>query len=703
MKDTTIPGVSFHSFGEGKMGPLIRAHDWSKTSLGPMKDWPNSLKTHVNMMLALPSAAIIFWGEDQVQIYNDAYSVIMGPRHPRHLGSTFQECWPEAYPIIDHWMKRVTINGEVVIVDRSLIPLTRHGFNEECYFTFTFSPLRNEEGKIEGLLQLVTEVTDTILSERRLDMLRKLSPSTDLESCSTTNLLDVLASNPRDIRFAQFFLHNGAPSPLQLAEGFGIGNQINKAPGYSEFMMLARDTYASGVPREIKNIQNLIPHAPIEPWDEPTTQAIVLPIRSNDLASSKGVVVFGISPRLKFDKNYYSFLLDAARELAIGMEADEQINRSMKTRKAYDFVNAIIENVPHMIFIKDAKELKFTRINRAGEELLGLTRDELCGKSDYDFFSKEEADFFTEKDRTTLASHKILDIPEEKIQTRLKGTRILHTKKVTLYDENGQPEFLMGISEDITEKKQFEEDHKKLSQEKIARAEAEKALILRDEFISIAAHELNTPLTALKMQIYLIRNFMVEMESERTQKFLEMMRNSEEKLNQFAKLVENLLEVSRARAGKLIIEKTEIDLCEIIHRVCKNCEHELLKAKCRLELHLETSVKGYWDPVRIEQVLTNLLSNAMKYGSGKSIEIVCKREINRAIIMVKDHGIGIAKEDQDRIFNRFERAVSMRAFGGFGLGLYITKQIVNAHGGEIRVESELGRGSTFIVELPLKS
>ena len=128
-----------------------------------------------------------------------------------------------------------------------------------------------------------------------------------------------------------------------------------------------------------------------------------------------------------------------------------------ENRHIQRFLDSVVDNLPHMLFVKDAKDLRFVRINKAGEDLLGYSRDELSGKSDYDFFPKEEADFFTARDREVLASGKQLDIPEEPIHTRTKGVRILHTKKLPILDASNQPLYLLGISEDITERKQAEE------------------------------------------------------------------------------------------------------------------------------------------------------------------------------------------------------------------------------------------------------
>ena len=375
---------------------------------------------------------------------------------------------------------------------------------------------------------------------------------------------------------------------------------------------------------------------------------------------------------------------------------------SAQTNKASLFLNAIVENIPDMIFIKEAKELRFTRFNKAGEELLGFSRNDLIGKNDFDFFPAEEAEFFTSIDRNVLAHKRLIEIPEESIQTKYKGQRILHTKKVPIYDENGEPEFLLGISEDITDKKQAEETQKKLWQEQQARLEAEKALKLRDDFISIAAHELRTPLTALSLQIQMLNKFSGHIESSQTEKFTNMMNSSQQQLNRFEKLVEDMLDVSRAAAGTLIFEKTEVNLSDVVRLVTKSLEPRYLKANCPLTLHLDPSVVGLWDKVRIEQVVTNLLSNAIKYGAGKPIEVSTKTDGTKAIFSVRDNGIGIAPSDQERIFNRFERAVSVKQYGGLGLGLYITHQIVTALSGQIRVHSELEKGSTFTVELPLK-
>ena len=148
-------------------------------------------------------------------------------------------------------------------------------------------------------------------------------------------------------------------------------------------------------------------------------------------------------------------IISVARDITRRKIAEEEMRR-MNT-----FLDSIVENIPNMLFLKDAGDLRFVRFNRAGEDLLGYSRDDLLGKSDYDFFPKEQADFFTEKDREVLRGKEVVDIPEELLETRNKGERTIHTKKVPILGANGEPEYLLGISEDITDHKRTEEKLKR--------------------------------------------------------------------------------------------------------------------------------------------------------------------------------------------------------------------------------------------------
>jgi signal transduction histidine kinase len=232
--------------------------------------------------------------------------------------------------------------------------------------------------------------------------------------------------------------------------------------------------------------------------------------------------------------------------------------------------------------------------------------------------------------------------------------------------------------------------------------QVEQAVRARDEFLSIASHELRTPLTPLKIQMQsLMRKLGPSGASEINWEVVaKMMQSSHRQIERLSRLIDELLDVSRINVGRLKLTVESHDLCQIVKNVVGNISttNEIAGP---IEIDADHPVVGQWDAFRLEQVVTNLLANAIKYGGGKLIQMSVSTVHNQARLVIQDHGIGIAKQDQTRIFERFERAVSSRHFGGLGLGLFITRQIVNSHGGSISVESEPGMGSRFIVDLPL--
>jgi len=228
------------------------------------------------------------------------------------------------------------------------------------------------------------------------------------------------------------------------------------------------------------------------------------------------------------------------------------------------------------------------------------------------------------------------------------------------------------------------------------------AVQAREEFLSIASHELKTPLTSLQLQVQMLqraaqRDTLARLPAERV---VTMLGTAERQTKHLVKLINTLLDISRISGGHLDLHREEIDLAEVVREVVAQLGPELAVAGCRLTVSAPAPVPGLWDRARLEQVVTNLLSNAVKYGRGQPIEVAVMGADDRARLVVRDQGIGIAPEHLSRIFERFERAVSAHNYGGLGLGLYIVRQIVEAHGGAIHVTSTPGEGSTFVVDLP---
>jgi signal transduction histidine kinase len=231
---------------------------------------------------------------------------------------------------------------------------------------------------------------------------------------------------------------------------------------------------------------------------------------------------------------------------------------------------------------------------------------------------------------------------------------------------------------------------------------AERAVQARDEFLSVASHELRTPLSALLLQLGSLAK-KVALDGAQTNGLATSAKKIGAALrhtNRLAKLVDNLLDVSRLSTKSLALELEECDLASVARDVVERFTEEAKESKCQLVVQSHGDALGSWDRLRVEQVVTNLLSNAIKYGRGSPIEVAVDADDEHARIAIRDHGIGIAEEDQTRVFGRFERAVPLRHYGGLGLGLYIVRQIVEAHRGTVKVESQRGLGTTFIVTLP---
>jgi signal transduction histidine kinase len=235
--------------------------------------------------------------------------------------------------------------------------------------------------------------------------------------------------------------------------------------------------------------------------------------------------------------------------------------------------------------------------------------------------------------------------------------------------------------------------------------ELKKALAIRDEFLGIASHELRTPLTSLKLHLQMMdRNFrrdgVQSMTPDRVEK---MLKTSNRQIETLTNLIEDLMDVSRITNGKLTLDPVTMDLVEMVKDVTEYFSEHLLAAESKVEIRAEAPVVGLWDRERVQQVIVNLVSNAIKYGSGSPIEIEVAHDNRFATLKVIDHGMGIADEDQVRIFERFERAVRPTdSISGLGLGLFIVREIVAAQGGTISVQSAPSKGSTFTVQLPLK-
>jgi signal transduction histidine kinase len=251
---------------------------------------------------------------------------------------------------------------------------------------------------------------------------------------------------------------------------------------------------------------------------------------------------------------------------------------------------------------------------------------------------------------------------------------------------------------------QLEQERVERGRVEAARAVAEERVALRDEFISIASHELRTPLASLQLAVQGLsratRRAGAPPSAEALDRALEICVRQTTRLT---RLVEGLLDASQIAAGRMALRTETVPLVEVAREVAETLARDTAQCKSTIEVSGDPAVAGQWDRTRIEQVVSNLLRNAIAFGLGRPIRVTVTAEGKEARLAVADEGIGISQAEQTRIFRRFERAVSPQNYGGMGLGLYVAAQIAHAHLGKIHLESEPGRGSTFTLRLPLES
>jgi PAS domain S-box-containing protein len=361
------------------------------------------------------------------------------------------------------------------------------------------------------------------------------------------------------------------------------------------------------------------------------------------------------------------------------------------------FLDSVIENIPNMVFVKDATELRFVRFNLAGENLLGLPREQMIGKNDFDFFPAEQAEQFISADRRTLRNRDLVDVPEETIQT-VKGDRILHTKKIPILDATGAPAFLLGISEDITDAKRAQEALRQ------AQEEADRANRAKSQFLANMSHELRTPLNAILGFSELLGDDKTGQFSEATRlRFLGSIHSSGKHLLQ---LINDILDLSKVEAGQMDLQLQPVALGTIIEDVRSTAEPLARSKEVELNTNLVPEITLIADMAKVRQMLLNLVSNAIKFTPrGGRIDIRMRRVDVWAEIAVRDTGIGIEKEDLGRLFKEFQQLDdgSGQRQEGTGLGLALTRRFAELHGGQVTVESAVGSGSTFTLRLPLQA
>lgn len=359
-------------------------------------------------------------------------------------------------------------------------------------------------------------------------------------------------------------------------------------------------------------------------------------------------------------------------------------------------LDSIVENLPDMVFVKDAEELRFVRFNRAGERLLGFSREDMIGKNDYDFFPKDEADFFTAKDREVLADGEMVEISEEPIHTRHLGTRVLHTKKIPIVDDDGEPRYLLGISEDITDRKEREAELRRLNERLAHRGrELEESVTELESVCHAISHDLRAPLRGIDGFCHLLLDEYEDALDDRGRDALRRVRGASQRMGE---LIDGLLGL--ARLNRIEPRREAVDLSAMAHTIGEDlC---LRDADRSIDFEIEPDVVAIADHALLYDLLERLLENAWKFTNKRSRSHVafgtCDCDEGKAYF-VRDNGVGFDPAFSDQLYRSFQRLHVDDGYAGSGLGLATAARIVRRHGGRIWSESRPDAGATFYFTL----
>jgi len=321
---------------------------------------------------------------------------------------------------------------------------------------------------------------------------------------------------------------------------------------------------------------------------------------------------------------------------------------------------------------------RFTRVNQRLANILECSADWLIGRQLESIGEADEQAAIAER-LARLQSGQSLSAGEHRLATARKSP-IWATLTLSALRRGSALRQLIVVVEDISDRKRHE--------------------LERENFLAVAAHELKTPLTPLRLQAEGLVRELAQGAEPRHDTLLRRISSIDKAARRIESLVERLLDESQLSGGNVHLEREEIDLCAVIKEAVMRVQSDAAHAGSTIDVQSDGPILGLWDPLRVDQAVTNLLGNAIKYGAGKPIEVKIGFEGGTARFSVRDHGMGIAEGELERIFERFERVAPLRHYSGFGLGLDIVRRVVEAHGGRVTAWSRPHEGSEFVVELP---
>jgi PAS domain S-box-containing protein len=758
--------------GGGEMGALTRAKDWSKTPAGPVSQWPQSLQTTLGILLKCKFPMFLWWGPGLVCFYNDAYRPSLGQdgKHPSILGMPAAEAWPEIWHVIKPLIDQVLAGEEAVWFEDMLVPIYRNGKVEDVYWTFSYSPVNDESGKIAGVLVTCNETTDKVITKRRIEESERnlrsiilqapvaiaifrgpdyiveianaaalelwgrkekevmnkpiLGVMSELESQGIKGLLDHVYQTGEHFEAAEF--------PVQLFRGGKLDNvYINFVyqPLYDNngtingiitigFEVSQHVIARKEIEESEEKLNIVILASELGTWelnlktDEVTLSDRYLQIfgykehadiphsvfvkhlhpddsitRGNAFAEALKTSVLGYEARIIWNdgsvhwieakgKVFYDDARQPLKLLGTVRDITDEKNNQQELEESEEKFRLLADSLPQFVWTADEKG-SLHYFNKAVFDYSGLSAEECANGGWLQIVHPDDRDENIKRWNNSIATGK--DFLFEHRFRRYDGEyRWQLSRAVAQKDVNGNIQMWVGSSTDIQQIKEQEQ--------------------LKDYFISVASHELKTPITSIKGYVQLLKRNYGSSEDTFLKNSLSVI---DKQIVTLTTLISDLLDLSKIKTGVLFLKKAPFAINELVQETIDEIIH--INPGCSISFSKEAGTVVDADRDRIGQVLINLLTNAVKYSpNSRLVKVTSVVQGDNVTVSVEDSGIGISKANQERIFERFFRVEGSNEnmFSGFGIGLFIASEIIQRHGGEIGVKSEPGKGSTFYFSLP---
>ncbi|MEJ7560502.1 MAG: ATP-binding protein [Pedobacter sp.] len=745
---------------------LINSKDWSETSIGQADTWPESLKLAVSISLNSGFPIAIYWGTDFTLIYNNAWSTILGDKHPWALGKPGAEVWPEIWKGLQPEFESVLQTGESIRRPDALLLLNRHGYGEECYFDYTLSPIIAADRAIGGVFNAVIETTYKYINERRKQLLHQLLLANLSRSISESllNIQHLVDEATDDITFFLLYIDNSPKSVTVVLERCEL--MLSSSDISTDLVSVswpAPDVDQNKSSNYVNDLSSHLNKPQLSYLGEECKEALVVPLSAEE-SRVNGYLVLGASPRRKLDEDYRHFLESVGLHIgtilnnAYAFEQDglfkreQALNEKLATaneelsatneelQQAQDSLSALnvelerrvafrtkalvesearlqsmVVSSPIGMAVFKGRHLTIEMANQPMLDIWSKSREEVIGHDLVKVFPEQIGQPFLEMFQRVFETGRSVSIAE--MEARIgtsEGEKNIYVdfQYSPMHNADGTVDAIMAFVTDITPvvqarmRLESSEQEQQTLNEELTAANEELAVSMeelaiseqkKDEFISIASHELKTPLTSIKAFNQLMQRTKDE---GRLNSFIG---KSAEQVHRLEMLINDLLDVTKINAGKMIYNIEPFAFSAMIAGSVENAQHTSGTHQVILQSNDDITYSG--DQLRLEQVLHNFLSNAIKYSPhGKRVVVNSRVELDNIVVSVQDFGIGIEEKNLDQLFNRYYRIdnTSMR-FEGLGLGLYISSEILKRHDGSFWIESTPQNGATFFFRLPLRS